>query len=218
VKLWIPKSLISRQSSAASPNNSRLWELEMKKYLVAAALLVLTGAATAGIATLNGVSQAGNGSVANPYDFGALVTAPKFLRVDIAGSAGAHFEEYANFTISTPSDVKGSANTYSLALDGIFGNEINNLLVDVWDNTHPNGNNLIASFSGNSVTTWLGTLAAGQYHLDISGDFGPDAFGGQYSVALRAVPAVVPEPQTLALMLAGLGVMGFMSRRRRMPA
>lgn len=186
----------------------------MKKYLVATALLVLAGAASAGIATLNGALQAGNGSVANPYDFGALVVAPKFLRVDVAGSAGAHFEEYANFTIDALSDVRGSANTYSLGLDGIFGIEINNLLVEVFDNTHPNGSTLLASFTGNNVTSWLGTLAAGQYHMDISGDFGPNAYGGQYSVALRAVPAAVPEPQTLALMLAGLGVMGFMSRRR----
>lgn len=187
----------------------------MKKYLVATALLVLAGAASAGVATLNGVAQSGkDGSVANPYDFGSLAPAPKFLRVDIAGNAGAHFEEYANFTIDTLSDAKGSANTYSLALDGIFGNEINNLMVEVWDNTHLYGNNLFATFTGNNVTTWLGTLGAGQYHIDISGDFGPDAFGGQYSVALRAIPAAVPEPQTLALMLAGLGVMGFMSRRR----
>lgn len=190
----------------------------MKRYLIATAMLVLAGAASAGTALLNGVAQAGNGSVANPYDFGSLLPAPKFLQVGITGTAGAHFEEYANFTIDVLSDTQGSANTYSLGLGGFYGNEINNLLVDVWDNTHPNGNNLIASFAGNNLTTWLGTLAAGQYHLDISGDLGPNAYGGQYSVALRAVPAAVPEPQTLALMLAGISVMGFMSRRRRLPA
>ena len=87
-------------------------------------------------------------------------------------------------------------------------------MIEVWDNTHPGGGTLFATFAGDNVTNWIGTLGAGQYHLDISGVFGPNASGGQYSVALNAVPAV-PEPETYALMLAGLGAVGFMARRRR---
>ena len=33
--------------------------------------------------------------------------------------------------------------------------------------------------------------------------------------AVGAITAAVPEPETYALMLAGLGVMGFMAKRRR---
>lgn len=44
--------------------------------------------------------------------------------------------------------------------------------------------------------------------------FAADVITGQFTGAVGAVQAV-PEPETYALMLAGLGVMGFVARRRR---
>lgn len=38
---------------------------------------------------------------------------------------------------------------------------------------------------------------------------------GAYNVAITAAVAAIPEPQTYALLLAGLGVIGFAARRRR---
>ena len=186
----------------------------MKKYLAAAALIALAASANAGIALLDGVLQPGDGSEANAYNFGSLSETPEVLFVSVAGAAGSTFEEYANFSIDAPSGVSGTANTYALTFGRIDLLDIDNLMIEVWDNTHPGGGTLFATFAGDNVTNWIGTLGAGQYHLDISGVFGPNASGGQYSVALNAVPAV-PEPETYALMLAGLGALGFMARRRR---
>jgi hypothetical protein len=189
----------------------------MKKLMIAT-LMALAGAANAGTAWLDGVLQVGaDGSAANAYDFGTLDDMPAVMLVTTSGAVGGSFEEYANFSISEPSDVYGAANTYALNFMGVNVMDITGLSIEVWNNVHPNGGTLLTTFSGNNLTTMLGTLAAGQYHLDISGVFGTNASSGQYSVALTSVPAV-PEPQTYALMLAGLGAVAFMARRRRASA
>ena len=186
----------------------------MKKLMIAA-LMALAGAANAGTGWLDGVLQVGaDGSAANAYDFGTLDNMPALMLVTTSGTIGGSFEEYANFSISAPSDVYGAANTYALSFMGVNVMDITGLSIDVWNDVHPNGGTLPTTFSGNNLTTMLGTLAAGQYHLDISGVFGSDSRAVGYGVALAAVPAV-PEPQTYALMLAGLGAVAFMARRRR---
>jgi hypothetical protein len=186
----------------------------MKK-MVAAALLALASMAHAGIAVVDNVLQPSNGSEINPYDFGVLDGSPSVLLVTNLGTPGSSFEEYANFSITEAANVAAAANTYALSFMGFFNVvDIDDLSIEVWDGVHPNGANLIGTFSGDNVTTALGTLGAGQYHLDISGTFGAQAIGGQYSIALATVPAV-PEPETYALMLAGLGAVAFVIRRRR---
>ncbi len=84
------------------------------------------------------------------------------------------------------------------------------------------------SFAGISGKTDLDTsangfsyanLAAGTYQLLASGTLsgvgalnGAAIVGAQFSTTLVATPA--PEPATYALMLAGIGALGFLARRR----
>ena len=56
-------------------------------------------------------------------------------------------------------------------------------------------------------------LSAGSYSLVITGTQSADA--ASYAGNAAVVAAPVPEPKIYALMLAGLGVMGFIARRRR---
>ena len=179
-----------------------------KLKLVAAAVLMASGVAHAGIANVSG-----DGSVANPYQMGVIGASPSVLAVTVTGSPGSFFDEFANFTIPTLSTTSGSANTYSLNIGGLNVVEITDLVVEVWNSTHPLGTFLFDTFSGNNATNLIGDLAAGQYHLDISGNLGSTASLGQYSVALQAIP--VPEPETYAMLLAGLGLVAFSVRRRK---
>ncbi len=69
-----------------------------------------------------------------------------------------------------------------------------------------------ADFEAHSGSAdWLG-VGSGTYDLRITGTINAD--GGQYGGELGTVPSV-PEPTGWALMLAGLGAMGMLARRRK---
>ena len=81
------------------------------------------------------------------------------------------------------------------------------------------GNALISSgksLQSGDIDVWTissDNLAAGNYYLQVSGNLVSDqaaSFGGAVSLA-----APVPEPETYGMMLAGLGVLGFLARRRK---
>ena len=191
----------------------------MKKVLAGLMLMASVGVAQAGTGILDTVLQTSDGSTANAYDFGTLTFAPKVLSVSIANPLGANcapfcgtslIDEHANFVSLTT-----GAMAVSFSLTSTLGNisdpEIENLSLELWDGVHPNGSSLLATFSGNNVTNFFTLTAGAQYHFDISGNFGTNATHGQYSIAIAAIP----EPSEWALMLSGLGLMGFIARRRR---
>lgn len=56
-----------------------------------------------------------------------------------------------------------------------------------------------------------GALAAGTYSFTVNGT--PKSPGASFSGSIEVTP--VPEPESLALAVAGLGVAGFVARRRK---
>ena len=75
------------------------------------------------------------------------------------------------------------------------------------------------SLDGSTWTTALLPGNSGMFNLNLSSQNLYFTYGGgnpdQFYVSSLAVTAPIPEPEIYAMMLAGLGLMGFVARRRR---
>ena len=127
-----------------------------------------------------------------------------------------------NFLSAGPTTTEPSTVTFDSGIDYIsflWGSpDTYNLLTVV---TSAGDVNFTASGLGFSVTN--GDQSFSQY-VQFTADAGVDILGlrfnnspavNAFEVANFTVTAPVPEPETYALMLAGLGAIGFISRRRR---
>ncbi|RZJ09795.1 MAG: PEP-CTERM sorting domain-containing protein [Rubrivivax sp.] len=122
------------------------------------------------------------------------------FKAAIEAPVGTFVNEY-DFTLTGTYDLK--ANLGFAGIAGTFG---------VFKVGTPDDTALFSwSFSGpaNQVTETF-TLGSGSYYYLVSGK----SKSGYYSLTSTAV-AAVPEPETYALLAAGLGVIGFVARRRR---
>ena len=81
-------------------------------------------------------------------------------------------------------------------------------------NLYTGGGTLVQSGSSlsNLALVSAPSIAAGSYDLRVNGTL-TGSSGGTYGGTISAAP--IPEPETYAMMLAGLGLMGFVVRRRK---
>jgi hypothetical protein len=108
-----------------------------------------------------------------------------------------------NFTIGTHSDVSFSAlQTFAVSTGAI--SNFAGVLVG-------HGNLASTSSAGNTMLSWIGSLGSGDYTVHVTGM--TNLKNAAYLGTVSASPA--PEPETYAMLLAGLGVVGFLARRRR---
>lgn len=136
---------------------------------------------------------------ATVYDLGDLSSGNTFFGNNVSGS----FTDTFTFSLLDNSDTSIGATPLNLNFGRFSFLNINNLSLSLFD-------------SGDTqLSTGLDfsqSLVAGNYYLNVSG-VATGYFGGLYAGGINVTP--VPEAKTYTMMLLGLGLIGFIARRRR---
>lgn len=128
------------------------------------------------------------------------------------------------FTFFLPLNGRGSGYVVSnfALLDSLDGAVLSSFsLVRNLDGIVGNGDDTVLAIqdvgaAGGGLT--FGGIAGGSYYLKVAGSGNGtqgDSYTGAISVAISVAALAIPEPATCALMLAGLGGVGFVAGRRR---
>lgn len=170
----------------------------LKKCALTLALASAFGVTSAMAVTFEEATGAGN----QAFSVGALGDLWVFSHADIVGSfsdtISFSLSQAANFGFSSLTHYMGvwsDISSFSVTLDG-------------------NAMNVASFFGGVELSAGQLQLPRGAHNLTIAG-FGSGAFpisGGSYQFQMSASP--VPEPESWALLLGGLGLVGVLSRRR----
>ena len=139
------------------------------------------------------------------FDYGTLGSGNAFYGLfEPLGS----FAEQIRFNVATPFTVTLHDNFTNFSL--VSG--VNATLFNIPPSLPPLYSTVGSSFQ--NLTPF--SLPAGAYELRISGTSLVGS-GGYFSghMTLATTTAPIPEPETYAMMLAGLGLMGFVARRRK---
>lgn len=124
--------------------------------------------------------------------------------ISVGGVDEAFVRVSGNF-VNTFSFTLTSAATITAGLTSVIPSTFGSAFFTLENYTSP------TTFGSGAIgETFTATLAAGDYFYTVKG---VGAAGSNY--ALKSVVAAVPEPETYALFLAGLGAVGFLAARRR---
>ena len=147
-----------------------------------------------------GVALALSGLAANAADVN-LGADPDTFQVMSVGSSVKFWDTFS-FSLTGESVVKATAVSFGGILTG-----------SAWSIVDSMENLMAGTYSLTSIPASLAsvTLAAGDYSVVVTGK--AQATGGMYGVSVNVTP--VPEPETYAMMLAGLAALGFLARRRQ---
>ena len=174
----------------------------MKKTLYAAILVAMSGyMAPASAVTISTTTPLGDltglaASIGNTFGSAAF---------------GSSFSDSYTFDLSTLAQSVGTTVTINLAL-GPNSFQLSNMAIKLTDSTGATTYASDSIMDASNALQLSANLNAGiGYRFLVTGDVTGN-LGGGYGGVLQAVP--VPEAETYAMMLAGLGLVGFMARRR----
>jgi hypothetical protein len=162
--------------------------------LVVVALLAIPG--RSGAAVVGGTFAYGSiGPIAGPAALGVYDNT-------LAGLIGDSFVDHFTFTV-----VPSNSFTVTTLLNQSLG--VTFTSADLMDGTDTTTYATGVPFAITSSPL----LAPGSYDLRVTGTL--TATTGMINAAVNFNTAPIPEPETYAMMLAGLGMMGFVARRRK---
>ncbi|MDP1923824.1 MAG: FxDxF family PEP-CTERM protein [Thiobacillus sp.] len=144
---------------------------------------------------------------ATPYIKASTVTAGTVFTI---GSNAYNFTDIYNFTVVGAPTAAGTGVTVDLDL-GSQGFHISNLKLDLFNGSTWLAGDLVTGSTDTSVSV-SSVLSAGAYNFKVRGF--ADGVGTNQGIYTFSA-AAVPEAETYAMMLAGLGLVGFMVSRRR---
>lgn len=175
--------------------------MQLKKTAVALAL---------GLGMVAGVSAASYTSV---IDYGAIAV-PSGLSDIITHGTGS-FVDQLKFSVTTPTLSAGWVADMQFGAPGFGTFDITGLSVQLYTEGGTLLNNLDSSpLSTADYKFGSGVFLPGNYYFTVSG-VGAGSLGGQYTFYASTL-APVPEPEAYAMLLAGLGLIGGIVRRRKL--
>lgn len=128
--------------------------------------------------------------------------------------AAGLFSDVWTFNLGSSSTVATSLTNVEINFGSFLSNSITGFAASLNGTALSYSNGVLNLGGGTAITTQVlsgaGVYAPGAYTLTVSGTAG--MFGASYGGNIVAVP--VPEPESYAMLLAGLGLMGTIARRR----
>jgi len=115
------------------------------------------------------------------------------------------FEDSFTFNVTSLSSLVGGVGSRDLDFGFVTVQALN------FSELSLTGPGLNVSYTGNAATFSATSLGVGSYTLTVKG--AAPSGGGLYSLYGNLAP--VPEPESYAMFLAGLGIVGAVARRRR---
>jgi hypothetical protein len=165
------------------------------------------------------VSPGQDGDGYSPYLLGLLGNLPTKLDVELDINQSASFGDFAVFTVPSGATTNGTATPITQIISASVFNYFSAFTATLYKGViSPFGTAAGATFVNQFVSTatagsFSASLTSGNYFVVVNGvanEFGSS--NPKYNLTLNAVP--VPEVETYALMLAGLGVLSFLAKRR----
>lgn len=133
-----------------------------------------------------------------------------------ASTVTGNFTDTWTFNMGSASTVAASLSNVAVALGSFAYGGITEFTALLDGVTFLNLSSLTPNIKPASATTQVlagrSSMPAGLFAQNVSGDAGAeDSYGGRI---VAAPVSAVPEPETFAMLLAGLGLMGAIARRR----
>jgi hypothetical protein len=157
---------------------------------------------------------ASQSAFATTYDLGDMGPPASVSKTTETVSRDISFIDYFTFTLTA-----AAATTFGNAPD-ILANfwddddYITNIKsVDLYSGSVGSGTKINTDKDSNPESFFFRGLSAGSYYFKVSG-FQNDR-AGSYTFNLATTASAVPEPEEYAMMLAGLGLIGFAVRRKQ---